>query len=282
MPIQCDLLHDFGGEGPYLHLAHANGFPPGTYEPLAEALTDRYHVFGMPARPLWPHSKPEGTPDWHPLADDLIAGLDHLGMRGIVGVGHSLGGVLTMWASVARPDLFRAVVLIDPVILPRPMLLMLRLMRLLGLPTRQPLVRGALGRRRTWPSRQACYEHYHGRGVFATWPDASLQAYVEAGTREMKNGGVELAYPPEWEAHIFATAPVDAWRAVPHLRPPLLVIRGESTDTFQPASHALMARLVPHARFVVVPQSGHMAPLERPAATAEAILQFLKDDEDRP
>ena len=124
MPTQCDLLRDFGGEGPHLHLAHANGFPPGTYEPLAEALTDLYHVFGMPARPLWPSSQPENAPDWHPLADDLIAGLDHLGMQGIVGVGHSLGGVLTMWASIARPDLFRAVVLIDPVILPPPVLWM--------------------------------------------------------------------------------------------------------------------------------------------------------------
>ena len=28
---QLELLHEFGGKGPTLHLAHANGFPPGTY-----------------------------------------------------------------------------------------------------------------------------------------------------------------------------------------------------------------------------------------------------------
>ena len=37
-PIPIDLLHDFGGQGPLIHLAHANGFPPGTYTPFAQAL----------------------------------------------------------------------------------------------------------------------------------------------------------------------------------------------------------------------------------------------------
>ena len=268
--------YDFGGEGPVIHLAHANGFPPGTYRPLAEALTDRYHVLGLPSRPLWPGSRPESAPDWHPLADDLIAGLDGLGLRGIVGVGHSLGGVLTLWAAIRRPDLFRAIVLIDPVMMPPGWLWLLRLMRWLGLGHRQPLVQGALRRRRVWPSRQACYEHYAGRSIFATWPEESLRAYVEAGTRERADGQVELVYPPAWEAHIFATAPTDVWRAVPRLRTPTLVLRGAHSRTFPAASQARMARLVPQTRFVVIPEAGHLVPMERPRETAQAIRVFLE------
>ncbi|MFC2031070.1 hypothetical protein ACFLWA_10115 [Chloroflexota bacterium] len=49
---QLELLHDFGGSGPTLHLAHANGFPPGTYGPLAETLTGGYRVVALPSRPL--------------------------------------------------------------------------------------------------------------------------------------------------------------------------------------------------------------------------------------
>ncbi|MBN1955877.1 MAG: alpha/beta hydrolase [Anaerolineae bacterium] len=265
---------DFGGRGPVIHLAHANGFPPGAYRLLAAALTDQYHVVALPARPLWPGSQPESAPAWRPLADDLIAGLDALGLRGIVGVGHSIGGVLTMWAAVRRPDLFRAVVLIDPVILPPTLLFVLRWMRRLGLGKRQPLVRGALRRRRTWPSRQACFDQYRAKPVFARWSDESLWAYVEAAT-EQSEAGVALAYPPEWEAHIFATTPLDAWRDVPRLRPPLLVIRGAETNTFRAASQARMARLVPQARFVVIQNAGHLVPLERPAATGAAIRNFL-------
>jgi pimeloyl-ACP methyl ester carboxylesterase len=275
-PDHIPLPVDFGGDGSVVHLAHANGFPPGTYLSLAETLTDRYHVIGLPSRPLWPGSRPRSAPDWHPLADDLIRCLDVLGLKGIVGVGHSMGGVLTLWAAVSRPDLFRAVVLIDPVILPPAWLWMLRwLLRPLGLHRRQPLVQGALRRRRTWSSRQACFEHYKGKSFFATWPDASLRAYVEAGTRERADGQVELAYPPEWEAHIFATPPADVWRAVPHLRTPALVIRGERSETFRPESHARMAQSVPHARFVVIPGAGHLVPVERPAETGAVIQDFL-------
>ena len=270
-----DLLYNFGREGTVIHLAHANGFPPATYSPLAETLSDQYQVIGLPARPLWPGRRPESAPDWHTLADDLIRGLDELGLKGIVGVGHSLGGVCTMLAAVHRPDLFCAVVLIDPVILPPVWLWVLRLMRWLGLGQRQPLVQGALRRRRTWPSRQACYERFRGKRLFARWPDSSLRAYVEAGTRRRTDGEVELVYPPEWEAHIFGTTPVDVWRFVPQLHTPALVMRGEHSNTFRAESQRRMEHHLPFARFRVMRDAGHLVPMERPAETGATIRGFL-------
>jgi len=274
------FLVDLGGDGPVIHLAHANGFPPGTYEPLAAALRTDYHVIGLPARPLWPGSRPESAPNWQPMAGDLIEALDGLAHSGsisppIIGVGHSLGGVLTLWAAIRRPDLFRAVVLIDPVILPSSQLRLLRLLRLVGLHHRLPLVQAALHRRRTWPSRQAYTEHLASKPFFASWPAASLEAYVQSGTRERLDGQVELIYPPEWEAHIFATAPTDIWRHVPQLSTPVLAIRGERSPTFPAESMARLARLLPQARTVTIPDSDHMVPLERPAETAAAIHDFV-------
>lgn len=267
---------DFGGNGPLLHIAHANGFPPGTYRSLAATLTDRYHVIGLPARPLWPGSRPEEIADWHPLADDLIRQLDELGLKEVIGVGHSMGGVMTLWAAVNRPDLFGAVVLIDPVILPPHWLVLARVLRRLGIPPRPSLVRRTLYRRRTWPDRQACYDYFGAKPFFANWPPESLWAYVEAGTRDRPDGGVELVYPPEWEARLFASVPTDVWRAVPKLRVPALVIRSEHSQTFFPQAQQRMERRLPHARFVVVPDAGHMVPLERPAEVGAAIRQFLE------
>ncbi len=275
-PPAHTLLHDLGGDGPLLHLAHANGFPPGSYVPLAQALAPYYHVVGLAARPLWPDSSPEAVTSWHPLAEDLVAALDELGWRGIIGVGHSLGGVCTMLAAVQRPDLFRAVVLIDPVILPPSVLWVLRLMRWAGLRDRQPLVRGALRRRRHYPSREACLAHYRRKPLFARWSDDSLWAYVRAGTRPRAEGGVELVYPPEWEARIFATSPTDVWRYVPRLRTPVLVIRGSHSDTFRAQCQRRMARLLPQARFCVIAGAGHLVPMERPQETGAAIRQFLE------
>jgi pimeloyl-ACP methyl ester carboxylesterase len=259
-----------------IHLAPANGFPPATYRELAQGLVGRYHVLALMPRPLWPGSRPESAPDWHPLAGDLIQGLDELGLRGIVGIGHSIGGVLTLWAAIERPDLFRAVVLIDPVILPPSWLLLVRLGRRLGLARRIPLVQAALRRRRAFPSRQACFEHYRGKPLFARWPDAAVWDYVEGGTRARADGGVELVYPPEWEAHIFATTPTDVWRSMSRLSVPALVLRGELSQTFVPAAQERMVRLLPRARFVAIPGAGHLAPMERSDDVASAILAFLE------
>jgi pimeloyl-ACP methyl ester carboxylesterase len=268
-------MHSFGGTGSMVHLAHANGFPPGTYRLLAETLTNRFQVIALPSRPLWPGSHPDSAPTWRPLADDLIQGLDDLHLSHIVGIGHSLGGVLTLWAAIRRPDLFRAAILIDPVILPPAWLWMVRLLRLLGLSYQLPFVKGALRRRRTWPNRQACYEHFGGKPLFANWLDAAVQDYVDSGTHERDDGQVELVYPPEWEAHIFATTPTDIWRDVPRLTIPVLVIRGAESNIFLPATQERMTVRLPGACFVTIPGAGHLVPMERPAETGAAICDFL-------
>jgi pimeloyl-ACP methyl ester carboxylesterase len=272
-----DLLQDLGGRGPVLHLAHANGFPPGAYRLLAEALAEAYHVVALPARPLWPGSPPPEGTSWRPLADDLVQALEALEWREIVGVGHSLGGVLTLWAAIRRRDLFRAIVLVEPVILPPHWLWLLRLVRLLGLERWQPLVQGTLQRRGVWPSRQACFDHFREKAPFARWSDTALWDYVNSGTILAADGAALLRYPRQWEAHIFATTPVGIWRDAQQLRTPVLFLRGEHSDIFRPEVQARLARLLPQAHAAIVPGAGHLLPMEKPAETAAAIKAFLTE-----
>lgn len=273
---QLELLYEFGGKGPTLHLAHANGFPPGTYRPLAETLTDRYRVLALPQRPVWPGSHPKDAPTWNVLADDLLRGLEALDKTKIIGIGHSLGGVLTLRAAVKRPSLFVAVVLNDPVILPPAWLRRIRQQARHGMLERLPLARGALHWQRTWPSRQACFAHFRRKAFFARWTDDALSAYVEAGTRRQDDGQVTLVYPPEWEAHVFATPPTGVWRDVSRLRTRTLVIRGEQSDTFTASTQQRVARRLPQARFLTIPEAGHLVAMERPAETGLQIRRFLE------
>lgn len=210
------------------------------------------------------------------MAKDLVQALGELGASGILGVGHSLGGVLTLWAALDQPQLFRAVVLIDPVILPPRWLWGLRLIRAVGLRDRQPFVQAALRRRRAWPSRQACFAHLREKPFFGNWSDEALWDYVQAGTAPASGDQVELVFPPEWEAHIFATTPLAIWDDVPRPACPLLVIRGQESHTFLAAAQARMARLLPEAHFVTIPGAGHMVPIERPQETAAAIQAFAR------
>ena len=270
-----NLVYDFGGKGSIIHLAHANGFPPGTYGPLANTFTDHYHVIGLPARPLWPGSQPSDAPNWDTLVDDLIQGLNALNLKNIIGVGHSMGGTFTMLAAIRDPSLFSKLVLIDPVILPPTRLYVLKWMRRLGLGKRQPLVQGALYRRRIWPSYKICYNHWRKKTFFKNWPDESLWAYVKSGIIERKDGKVELVYPPEWEAHVFATPPTDIWEHVPHLSIQTLVVRGEFTDVFTKDSQKQMKSLLPKVKFHVIPDAGHLLPMERPNEVYGIIRKFL-------
>ena len=210
------------------------------------------------------------------MAEDLVQALHKRGVTGALGVGHSLGGVLTLWAAIEDPQLFRAVVLIEPVILPPFWLWTLRLMRALGLRQRQPFVQVALRRRRTWPSLQACFAHLRSKPLFGAWSDEALRDYVHSGTRPAPGDQVELVYPPEWEAHIFATTPLAIWRDVPRLQCSVLVIRGAESRTFLPAAQMRMARLLPHARFTTIAGTGHLVPFERPQETAGAIQAFVE------
>src|SRR5512137_1527869 len=97
---------------PILHFSHANGFPASCYAAMRRALERHYRVGAIEAigtDPRYPV-----TDGWPHLVDQLIDVLqaEH-GGRPVLGVGHSLGAYLTFLAAARRPDLFRAIVMLD-------------------------------------------------------------------------------------------------------------------------------------------------------------------------
>lgn len=277
----ADPFEDFGGPGPLLHFAHANGYPPRAYTPLLTALAARCHVLAMAARPLWPAGPglaPEALAGWSPLTRDLIRFLDEHGAAGLIGAGHSLGAISTLEAALDRPDLFRALVLIDPVIFRRRRLWAWQLVRGLGLADRaHPLIPGTLRRRRTFASTDEAYSRYRRAPVFRRMSDSGLRTCVEAMLRPRADGRVELAYSPEWEAAVYRQGPPNLWPRLARLQPPLLVIYGAESDTFQPAAARRLQRTLPQARLQAIAGAGHLVALEQPEAVAAAALEFLDD-----
>lgn len=270
-----EIWRDWGGTGPPLHFAHANGFPPGTYRKLIADLSLGHHVVSMAARPLWPESAPVALRDWSVFADDLRTELDRRGLRGIIGVGHSLGGVISLLAAAADPGIFSAVVAVDPLILTGAHSLFWGTVKKLGMGGRIRLVRGALRRRESFSSRDDARTTYASKSVFASWDPEVLDDYLEAGLVEQPEGGARLRYPREWEARIFAAAPHDLWAQLQKVSVPTLFIQGEHTDTFLDAARIRAEREVPGARTVVMPESSHFLPMERPRELARVIDDFL-------
>jgi pimeloyl-ACP methyl ester carboxylesterase len=57
---------------------------------------------------------------------------------------------------------------------------------------------------------------------------------------------------------------------------PVLVVVGEEDEVTPPARARAMAEAIPGARVVVIPGAGHVPPLERPAATTQTLVEFLR------
>ena len=270
---------DRGGEGTPLHFLHANGYPPACYKTLFDLLATRHHVFGMKLRPLWNDSKIEDITDWHPFSDDLLRFLSTGWESPVIGVGHSIGGIVTLRAAMREPNKFRAVILLDPVLFPVSRLIAWNIIRAAGLGAKvHPLIAGAQRRRRTFNDLDTVFRSYRTRDVFRYLSDESLRHYIEGITKPRDGGGFELVFSPEWEAHIYLTGlrDFDLWKQLPKLKVPTLIIRGAETDTFLARTGDLVKKKNPNIQVVSLERSTHLVPLERPQEVFDLIQSFLE------
>jgi pimeloyl-ACP methyl ester carboxylesterase len=289
---------DLGGDGLPLHFLHANGYPPDCYKPLFERLQTQYHVFGMYLHPLWKDSKPEDIRTWHSLSDDLLRFLTpastsshneraaplpyghDVSEEKVIGVGHSIGAIVTLRAALRDPSQFRALVLIDPVLFVPSFMINWHIVRVLGLGERlHPLIKGAKKRRRTFDDLETIFRGYRNRNIFRYMSDENLRIFIEGITKPKTDGGYELVYSPEWEAQIYRTGmhDFDIWRNLPKLEVPTLFIRGVETDTFLEEAAKLVKRKQPKVRVEALEKSTHILPLERPQEVFDIMQSFLKN-----
>lgn len=261
-------------------LAPANGFPPQVYRPLAQALAPDLAIWGWIPRPMRATEPPPEDLHWSQLAQEYAAHLEDVAALPVIGFGHSLGGVMTLMAAVLRPQAFRAVVLLDPVIFEPRVLCHIQRWRRRGAPLESDfplarLVRGALHRRKTFTSPPEAFRHFRSRDLFRRWHPQALEAYVDHGLRP-RSKGWRLAYDPQWEAAIFRAVPTDVWKWVRRVRVPGLVLFGQYSEMGTPATRAHLARWWPQATVEVLPGQGHMFPMEVPEIAAEHIRTWLK------
>ena len=110
------------GEGEPLHFLHGNGFCGLTLAPLAEEITDGSHPLlftDLPGHGASGGPDVNAQPDWNDMADRVANSIAARIDRPVTGIGHSMGGVVTLLAAARYPDLFSRVVLLDPVLFSR-------------------------------------------------------------------------------------------------------------------------------------------------------------------
>ena len=203
---------------------------------------------------------------WPHLVDQLIGSIK----EPVYGVGHSLGGYLNYLAAVRRPELFRAIVLLDAPIIGAFRGGMLGATKRLGIVDRVTPAGATRDRRSTWSSRAEAKAHFRSRALFRHFADDCLDDYVRHGLTE-RNGKLQLRIDPAIEYQIYRTIPHDMMKHLPKLHVPAAFIGGEDSDVVR---RVRLAGMKPKFQLRKVP-GGHLFPFERPRDAATSIAQVL-------
>jgi len=261
-------LHDLGGDGPLLLLAHATGFCGPTWGPVAETLGRKFHCVALDFRAHGASSRPVGRPlVWAGMADDVIAVVTALSPdEPLAAVGHSMGGAALALAEVARPGTIARAWSFEPILFER-------------LPTGdepQPseISEGARRRRPTFPSREDAFERYASRPPLGLLDERVLRAYVEHGLEELPDGSVTLRCRPEDEAAVFERHFSGVREVLGDLAIPYLVaVGGDGGRPALTGREAVAAN--PHLELVSYPDLGHLGPLQDPDRIGTDILDWM-------
>jgi len=164
---------------------------------------------------------------------------------------------------------------LDPVLLPKRILALIRVLRFLKLDHHLPLVQKARHRKTRFADREEALAHYRRKPIFRHWETEAFEHYVDGCLVDDGAGGKRLACRPELEESIYLSIPLDTWRLPGRLPIPGMVITGEYSDTVSPRGVQRLRRINGNLIVKTLP-GGHLFPFEKPALASDLIMEFLK------
>ena len=261
-------VHDLGGDGPPLLMAHATGFCGPVLAPLAALLGSRLHCWTYDARGHGDTDTPAGLDwNWSSFADDVLAVVDGLGLERPYGFGHSSGGAALLGAEARRPGTFAALWCYEPIVWPE---ITDELVA-----SRRPLISGALKRRDRFASREEAYDNFSSKPPLESLDARALRAYVDCGFTPDRDG-IRLKCPPFVEASIYRQGlRHDGFSRLAEVHCPVTVAHGGRSVAMGPEVPRAQVAALPDATLVTFPDLGHFGPLEALDSVAVSILETV-------
>lgn len=261
---------------PTIVFSHGNGFPASTYGLLFDLWRAAGHR--VVAQEMYGHDPAHAvSSNWPKLREQLVSLIEREASpapEGVILVGHSLGGHLSLMAACMRPDLAQGVVMLDSPLVGGWRAHSVHAVKASGLIRRLALSRTARRRRHEWPDLDAVRLHFGAKAIFAAWDPRMLEAYVLHGTVE--DGDLRrLAFEREIEARIYDTLPhqLEALLRRHPLRCPAAFVGGTRSAEVHRFGLALTRRVTGGQISWVA--GTHLFPFERPDETAAEVLHWI-------
>jgi pimeloyl-ACP methyl ester carboxylesterase len=245
---------DFGGEGPPVLLLHGLAGRANEWRSTAVWMTESYRVLALDQRGHGMSDKDVSDYSRGAYVEDVVAVIQRLGLGPVVLVGQSMGGLNAFLAAARRPDLARALVVVEA----SP-----------GGP--DPKVPGRVG---AWldswpvpfPTLADARDFFGGDTLYA-------QAWLEV-LEEHPDG-----YRPQFRRESMVASVADVaernyWGEWGRVRCPTLSVGGTRGYVAEDELRE-MTRRIPSGSYARIPGAGHDLHLERPEAWREVAEAFL-------
>lgn len=204
---------------------------------------------------------------WRNYGNDALSVANSL-PKNLIGVGHSMGGAALVMAALKAPELFRALIIYEPIIFPSEMRQAAN-----SAQKPSPLVEGARRRRNTFASRQEAFANYASKPPMNVFEPSALQAYVDYGFKDEADS-IVLKCSPELEARNFEMGlDHDTSDHLSELQVPTWVVSGLQHPTQPSGFAARIAEQIKSAKFIEWPDLGHFGPMQQPSRFADLIRQ---------
>lgn len=249
-----------------IHFVHGNGFPSACYRQLFDYLQPQFRCCFIDR--VGHTERYPVTENWHHLVEEVIASVERQADRPVIALGHSLGGVLSLLATIERPDLFESVIMLDSPLFGWFKSTVLRLSKKFGFIDRITPAHMTRGRRKHWHSREQVYNYLIRRSLFKTFSKACLNDYIDYGL-EKDEKGYTLRFDTRVEYQIYRTMPHILHQYENKLTRPAALIYGDQSDLI--TSFDLRYMNKKHKIESYKTQGTHMFPMEHPRVVAELI-----------
>jgi 3-oxoadipate enol-lactonase len=243
------------GAGDPVVLVHGLGYARWGWEPVTDALAERFETVLLDNRGIGESDAPPGPYTAAEMAADVVRVLDEAGLDRASVVGTSLGGMIAQELALTWPERVEKLVLVcttpgGPSAAPMPAVTV----RLIAeAPTLEPL---------------AALRRFVENALAPDPPDELVERILAHR--------LATAQPvASWAAQAAAGASFDAWDRLPRLDIPTLVVHGTADVVVDPANADLLAERIPGAVVERFEGCGHLLFWEQPERFVHVVGEFL-------
>jgi pimeloyl-ACP methyl ester carboxylesterase len=265
--------------GKRIHILHGTGFSAMTMAAMASQLPTDSSIWitdvpghGLSTQPT------TRMPSWQKMADtvaDAIYQQANVKMNGpLIGIGHSMGAILTLLAAAKYPDLFSEIILLDPVLFKNEMIIAQQLMRATGIWRHRELVKSVGNRTAKWSSLEVMKSEIARKSFYRPWHEQVINDYCQYSTTLNRDNSVELSCSPKWEASIFGSYPKGLWQAVRKISLPVNILVANKTYFFIPNAVKRAAKINKNIQWQKF-GNHHCFPMEQPIETAAVLEKII-------